>query len=139
MKKKNIVKSSQGKVYILIVAILVIGWLVSIALLTDNTAVDEQLRLFNDAKAYMEDGIYIRAANSLKEALTYETEYNPKIENKLLEVYKEGGFDEDYTDLAKKAHEEAEEALKDYRQYGAHSDPASVEKERKTLEKFRQW
>ncbi len=44
-----------------------------------------------------------------------------------------------YTDLAKAAAKEAEDALKNYRQYGAHSDPAAVENEKNTLKKFRQW
>ena len=44
-----------------------------------------------------------------------------------------------YTDLARAAHKEAEAALKDYRQYGSHSNPEKMEEEQQTLKKFRQW
>lgn len=102
MKKKNIVKSSQSKVYILLAAVLIIGWIVTLALLTDNSDEEEQHRLYEQAKAFEEDEIYIRAANSLNEALNYTTDHNPQIEEKLLEVYKAGGFEEEYADFATK-------------------------------------
>ena len=44
-----------------------------------------------------------------------------------------------YTDLAKAARSEAEAALKEYRQYGVHSNSGKPEEEQETLKKFRQW
>ncbi len=101
MKKKSIVKKSQNKVFLLIIAALAVLWLVALVSITDNSDAEEQDRLVKQAENYLADKIYIRAANSLKEALNYTTDKNRSIEDSLLSVYKEGGFASEYEELAK--------------------------------------
>lgn len=66
------------------VCLLAVSWLVAI---TADSDVEKQGKLVSQAKAYLQDEVYIRAVPLLEEAASYTTEQTLQIETQLKEVY----------------------------------------------------
>ena len=95
-KKTNIVKSTKSTITLCIIAIVALGWLLVFVGMTTNEALDAQKALQEEAKAFLEDKLYIRAVKKYQEALTYHTELNETLEEELLSTYRDGNMLEDY-------------------------------------------
>lgn len=99
-KKRSIVKRTKSRAYLALTALLAAGWVLAAYVALANDDVREQDAMIAMARRYLEDKLYIRAANQYREALsTYDTENNLKYEVELLEIYREGGMREAYYGL----------------------------------------
>ncbi len=101
-KQKNIVKSAKSSVTLLVIAIIAIGWVLTFVGLTSHEEEDAQRALHAQAQELLEDKLYVRAAAKYEEALTYNTSLNNKLEEKLLDVYRDGEMIEEYYSLITK-------------------------------------
>ncbi len=90
------VKRKITSLKLLLIAAIVIGWFVAMASLLGDKDAEEQQAILERAEAYAEDELYIRAVAAYQSALAYQTEKNPEIELKILEMYKELGDMESY-------------------------------------------
>ncbi len=81
---------------LLLIAVIAIGWLVAMASLLRDKEAEEQQAILDRAEAFVEDELYIRAVSAYQDALSYQTEKNPEIELKILEMYRELGDTESY-------------------------------------------
>lgn len=96
-KKKNIVKKTKRSISLLLIVMLVLGWLLAAYVVLANNEVKEQNAMIKQAKLYLEDKLYIRAAGQYTKALsTYNTKNNITYETELLAIYKEAGMMEEY-------------------------------------------
>ena len=99
-KKKNIVGKAKRTLVLLIVVFLAAGWLVTAYALAVDRDLQAQMALVRSAEGFMEDKLYIRAANTYIEAMeNYQTEYNGELELRLLDVYRQGEMWEEYANL----------------------------------------
>lgn len=96
MAKRNVIKSAKSNLIIGIIVILVLGWVVSIVGINRKSDLSLQNELLAEAELLLQDEIYVRAAQKYVEALKYKTENNSKIEEKLLQIYKDGEMVEEY-------------------------------------------
>ncbi len=127
-KKKSIVKRTRSRAYLALVILLVVGWLLAAYTALAHDAVREQNAMIAVASGYLEDKLYIRAANQYKEALSaYDTENNLRYEGELLEIYKEGGMSEAYYDLMEERISAGTAAVEEYLELaGAYIEEGSV-------------
>lgn len=95
-KKTNIVKSTKSTITLCVIAIVVLGWFLAVVGMTGNEALETQRKLQEEAQAFLEDKLYIRAVSKYTEALTYQTNLNEKLEEELLSTYRDGNMWENY-------------------------------------------
>lgn len=96
-KQSNVVERTKGRVGMVILPLLVIGWMCSIYSLLIDRELRAQTVLVQSAEIFLEDKLYIRAAGKYEEALDhYQTVYNEEIEKKLLRTYQAGEMWEEY-------------------------------------------
>ncbi|MDO4295484.1 MAG: WG repeat-containing protein [bacterium] len=115
-KSRNLVKRAKGGSTTLLVALLVVGWLLSgYYLVMDNTE-HKQNKMIQTARGYLEDKLYIRAAKQYLSALNqYHTANNLTYEAELLAIYEGGCMMEEYYELIEDRIEEKTAALEEYR------------------------
>lgn len=102
MANKNIVKHAKTNVIIGIIALVALGWLLSLTGIMQDTDKEKQEQLIASAQPLLEDGLYVPAARKYAAALAYQTENNTEIENKLVQIYKDGGVTAEYVELVRK-------------------------------------
>ena len=100
--KKSIVGRTQALLSLLIILLIAAGWLAT----AYGTFVDRELIEQNQALApvdkFLEDHLYVRAANACKTAMTdYHTKNNQAIEDRLVSIYEAGEMMPEYYDLVK--------------------------------------
>ena len=99
-KKKNIVGKAKGSLTAAILLLVAAGWAAAAYSLAVDQDLQAQTALSRSAEAFLEDKLYIRAANAYIEAMTvYQTDYNGELEQKLLDVYRQGEMWTEYADL----------------------------------------
>lgn len=98
MKRSKVVLFGVACIFV-----LALSWLVAI---TAQTDAERQEELLLQAKGYLQDDIYVRAASVLEEAAGYEDEYTLEAEELLKEVYlkliDQSGYAQKYTALLDK-------------------------------------
>lgn len=99
-KGKNIVKKTQGMLILILVAVTTVSWLMTVSILSKDGPLELQSQLVEEGNLLLEDGLYVRAAECYEEAISsYNTENNEVLEEKLLQIYKEGNLSEKYEAL----------------------------------------
>ena len=89
--KRNIVNKTKGSARLITVAALAAGWLMAAAAAFSQDDVRSQEEMIVSARQYLEDRLYVRTISGYREALAaYQTENNPRYEDELLAIYKEG-------------------------------------------------
>ena len=93
-------KSKQILLILLILVALVAAWMVVLG--SDKTAEEAALQseLVEKADAFVEKELYVRALPLYSEALSYSTDQNDAIYDKVLDCYTRSGDDESYLSLA---------------------------------------
>ncbi len=92
----------RGKRLVLISVILgalLLGWIMSVKSLTGVEQKEKQNELVTQADEFIKKELYIRGIPLYEEALTYSTEQNPAIEEKLLSAYMDFGQTNSYAKL----------------------------------------
>ena len=83
-----------------LIAAVAISWIVVLTSPSDEVL---QNRLYEQARAYTDDGIFILAVPILEEAIGFDTDYTPLLEEKLKEIYlrliDQGNFTRRYLNL----------------------------------------
>lgn len=127
-KKRSIVKRTKSRAYLTLIMLLGSGWLLAAYTALAHDDVREQDAMIAVANRYLEDKLYIRAANQYREALSaYGTENNLKYEGELLEIYKEGGMSEAYYGLMEERISRGTAAVEEYLELaGAYIGEGSV-------------
>lgn len=94
---RTTVRAAKLAVVVLLIVILVLGWLFTAGSVLGKKS-DEELQneLIARAGRYLADEIYVLAAEDYVEALKYNTDRNPVLEEKLLKIYKDGGMNAEY-------------------------------------------
>lgn len=119
-KGKNIVKSTQGMLRLLLVVIMVIAWVVAITTLLGNNEEEMQMELIQSADILLEDELYVRAAEKYVKAInSYTTDKNEELEVKLLSIYKEGNLTEEYRELIENRIESKKASPEEYISYAS--------------------
>ncbi len=95
-----VMKSKQLLLVAVLLGALLLAWVMAIGAAGNKEQLAAQAALVDSADMYAEKDLYIRAIPDYKEALTYQTEHNTAIEEKLLAVYLEYGDIDSYIDLA---------------------------------------
>ncbi len=114
-KKSNIVDKAKRSVYILIFAVLLIGWGLTISNLLGDDELEQQNVLIEQAQELLEDKLYVRAVQKYTQALNdYQTERNEEIERKLLSVYFEGGMLPEYYEMLENYIADGRATVEDY-------------------------
>ncbi len=94
------VKRKKRLLVFLTVVVLILSWLFAAAVVVMNDVHRNQNLMLNQAKAFLEDKLYMRAIPKYQEAAdNYKTENNAQIEKKILVTYKEAGKIEEYYNL----------------------------------------
>ena len=76
-KKRSIVKRTKSRACLALTALLAAGWMLAAYVALANDDMREQDAMIAMARGYVEDKLYIRAANQYSEALSsYDTENN---------------------------------------------------------------
>ena len=96
-KQNNIVGKTKGSLTAVVIILLAAGWLCTVF----SIAVDQDLRaqtaLLQSADTFLEDRLYVRAADACLTALAdYQTKNNDAIEKKLADIYREGEMWDEY-------------------------------------------
>lgn len=107
----------NGKRLMLIVpliAILLVGWLLTMQAMTGVEIKRKQNELTTQADTYAGKELYVRAIPLYEEALGYETEANSEIEAKLLESYLAYGNSDSYLKLVNVRISEGRAAAQEY-------------------------
>ena len=94
------VKRKKRLLVFLTVVLLILSWLFAAAVVVMNNVHRNQNLILNQAKAFLDDKLYMRAIPKYQEAVdNYKTENNAEIEKKILVTYKEAGKIDDYYGL----------------------------------------
>ena len=80
-------KSKKMLLVLVFAAIMAAGWLAVVRAVSNTEALEAQKSLTAEAEGYMEKGLYVRAIPLYEEALTYDSERNDSIQEKLLDAY----------------------------------------------------
>lgn len=114
-KKKSIVKRTKSAAGGILAAMLAAGWLMAAYTALAHDQVREQDAMIALAQTYLEDRLYVRAADQYRAALSaYDTENNLRYEGELLGIYREGGMREAYFDLIGKRMDAGTAAPEEY-------------------------
>lgn len=98
-KQKNLVGQAKGLLTITIVFIMVFGWILALAAISEDV-IKEQNALIASARKYAEEELYVKAVAQYKKAVsTYDTENTLAYEAELLSVYKKAGMLDEYYSL----------------------------------------
>lgn len=87
---------------VIMIVILAAGWVTTIRNVTGAESIKQQNRLVSQADTYIGKELYVRAIPLYKEALSYTTGNNSKIEENLLNAYLKSGNTDEYIKLASK-------------------------------------
>lgn len=99
-KKGNIVKRTKSSLTLLVIVLLAVSWVLAFSSMFVDREMIAQKALIKEADGYLEDKLYIRAAQNYLEALSeYKTEDNPVLEKRLVGIYQEAGMTEEYYEL----------------------------------------
>ena len=99
---KNIVKSTKSSISLSVIALIGVGWLLVLSGTTRDKTKEAQDALVKEAQGYVEDRLYVRAAASYKEALSYKTAEINNIEKQLVDTYRAGDMMEECYTLVRK-------------------------------------
>ena len=141
-KRKNLVARTKGKLTLLLVAITVVGWILTLSTIMSEDVVSAQNEMIEAARAYAEDGLYVKAARQYLSALdTYKTENNFKYQTELLDVYRSAEMTDEYYSLIDSRISEgtapAEEYIERARQYADRgSESSAINVLKSGLEKY---
>lgn len=99
------------------ILVVALSWIAAITMQSDE---ERQTQLIAEAKALLEDEIYIRAEPLLEEAITYRTSLTLTAEELLKEVYRglahQSGYTSKYTDLLERQMARADTGPEIYRE-----------------------
>ena len=107
----------KGKRLLLVVGLIVIllvGWMLTMQAMTGVELKEKQNQLTAEADIYAEKELYIRAIPLYEEALSYKTDLNTEIEEKLLKVYRDYGDSASYLSLVAKRIEDGSATEEEY-------------------------
>lgn len=111
--KRNAVRAAKALWMLIIFAVIAAVWGITFFKVTYIRERSAQAQLVKEAKVFLEDGLYVRAAEKYESAIKdYETSENEALNLSLMEIYREGGLNEKY-DKAAKARIEAGKATVD--------------------------
>ncbi len=99
-KKKNLVARTKSNLTLLLVAIIAVGWILTLSTIMSEDVVSAQNEMIEAARKYAEDGLYVKAARQYLSALgAYKTENNFKYQTELLDVYRSAEMTDEYYSL----------------------------------------
>ena len=107
----------KGKRLLLVVGLIVIllvGWMLTMQAMTGVELKEKQNQLTAEADIYAEKELYIRAIPLYEEALSYKTDLNTEIEEKLLKVYRDYGDSASYLSLVAQRIEDGSATEEEY-------------------------
>lgn len=102
MERVEDMKSKRVLLVLIVAVIIAFGWLMGIKSVRGVDAVSEQKLREERADWFMERELYVRAIPMYKEALTYSTDNDARIQEKLLDAYMAYEDFESYEELAGK-------------------------------------
>lgn len=94
------VKRKKRLLVFLTILLLITGWLFALVVVVTGNPRKNQNMILNQAQAFLDDKLYMRAIPKYQEAAdSYQTENNAAIEEKILTTYKEAGKLDEYYGL----------------------------------------